>query len=158
MENATPPAISHLRERDIPHTLFVHPGPIKSLEQAARERSQLPEQVVRSILFRLAENEFVMVLMPGPGQVPWKTLRRYLGQSRLSMASTEEALVATGYQPGTINPLGLPRPMRILIDPVVLQQPELSLGSGQRGVAILITPANLLKALDQYEVVDLSGE
>ena len=45
----------------IAYRLFCHPGPIHSLEQAASERGQRPEQIVRSILFRLAEDEFVMV-------------------------------------------------------------------------------------------------
>ena len=61
----------------MPHRTFQHAGPVESLEQAAQERSQRPEQVIRSIVFRLSEDTFLMVLMPGPGQVPWKALRRY---------------------------------------------------------------------------------
>lgn len=151
------PAVQFLRERNIPHTLFTHPGPVESLEQAAQERNQRPEQVVRSIVFRLGEEEFLMVLMPGPGQVPWKALRRYLGQSRLTMANEAELLQATGYRPGTVNPFGLPQPMRILIDQGVINQPEVSLGSGKRGLAILINPQDMLSALDTVEVVDFSS-
>lgn len=150
------PAIRYLQERQAPHRIFRHSGRVESLEQAAEERGQRPEQVVRSIVFRLGEDEFIMVLMPGPGQVPWKALRRYLGQSRLTMANEEELLRATGYRHGTVNPFGLPRPMRVLIDQGVLDQAEVSLGSGQRGVAILIKPHDLLTALDWAEVVDFS--
>jgi Cys-tRNA(Pro)/Cys-tRNA(Cys) deacylase len=110
--------------------------------------------VVRSIVFRLAEDEFVMVLMPGPDQVPWKALRRFLGQSRLTMASEEELLQATGYRPGTVTPFGLPKPMRVLIDQGILSQPEVSLGSGQHGLAILMKPQDILAALDEFEIVD----
>ncbi len=148
------PAIQYLEERQAPFRLFQHAGPIRSLEQAAQERSQQPEQVVRSIVFRLGEGEFAMVLMPGPGQVPWKALRRYLDQSRLTMASEEELLQATGYRPGTVTPFGLPRPMRILVDKGILDQPEVSLGSGQRGLAIIMAPAGILAALDSVEIVD----
>jgi Cys-tRNA(Pro)/Cys-tRNA(Cys) deacylase len=147
------PAIIYLDQRSIPYHVFQHAGQVTSLEQAAAERQQAPEQVVRSIVFRLAENEFLMVLMSGPAQVPWKSLRRYLGQSRLTSASEEELLQTTGCQPGTVSPFGLLVPMRILIDQSILDQPELSLGSGQRGVAILIQPAELLKSLDSYEIV-----
>jgi Cys-tRNA(Pro)/Cys-tRNA(Cys) deacylase len=150
----TTPAVQYLETRGTPFRLFQHAGPVNSLEQAAEERSQRPEQVVRSIVFRLSEGEFVMVLMPGPGQVPWKELRRYLGQSRLTMASEEELLQATGYRPGTVNPLGLPGPMRVLIDQGVIDQPEISLGSGERGLAIMIRPQDLLAALDAVEIVD----
>lgn len=158
MTSTDTPAIQYLRERNVPHSVFRHPGPVHSLEQAAEERSQHPEQVVRSIVFRLSEDEFIMVLMPGPGQVPWKALRRYLGQSRMTMATEEELLQSTGYRPGTVNPFGLPQPMRVLIDQGVLNQPEVSLGSGQHGVAIMIKPGDLRTALDQVEIVNFSEE
>ncbi len=157
MQTENSPAIQYLREREAPHRLFHHSGSIHSLEQAAQERGEQPEQVVRSIVFRLGEDEFVMVLMPGPGQVPWNALRRYLGQSRMTMANEEELLQATGYRPGTVNPFGLPHPMRVLIDQGVLDQPEVSLGSGQRGLAIIMKPADLLAALDTVEIVNFSN-
>jgi len=154
----TLPAIQYLTSRNATFRLFEHTGPIHSLEQAAAERSQQPEQVVRSIVFRLAENEFLMVLMSGPGQIPWKGLRRYLGQSRITMATEEDLLTWTGYVPGTVNPFGLPQPMRLLIDQGVLDQPEVSLGSGKRGLAILMSPTELVQAVDQYEIVNFSDE
>ncbi len=152
------PAIQYLEARGAPFRVFQHSGPIHSLEQAASERGEQPEQVVRSIVFRLGEGEFMMVLMSGPGQVPWKALRRCLGQSRLTMASEQELLQATGYRPGTVTPFGLPRPMRILVDQRVLDQPEVSLGSGQRGLAIIMKPQDILAALDEVETVDFSKE
>lgn len=157
MSEPISPAIQYLQQRGIPHRVFQHAGEVTSLEQAAQERGERPEQVVRSIVFRLAEGDFLMVLMPGPGQVPWKQLRRHLGQSRLTMATEEELLDSTGYRPGAVNPFGLPRPMRVLVDQGVLDQPEVSLGSGIRGLAILLRPDDLVHALDQVEIVHFSG-
>lgn len=151
------PAIQYLQTRAIPFHVFQHSGPIHSLEQAAAERAERPEQVVRSIVFRLAAGDYVMVLMAGDQQVPWKSLRQYIGQSRLTMATEAELLEATGCRPGTVNPFGLPRPMRILIEQTILAQAEVSIGSGQRGLAILITPADLTNALDAYEIVDFEA-
>ena len=155
MEETTP-AVEYLRQRKIPHRLYLHDGPVESLEQAARERGQSPEQVVRSIVFRAGEGDFLMVLVAGPAQVPWKALRRYLNQNRLSMATEEELLTATGCRPGTVSPFGLPRPMRVLVDECILRQSEVSLGSCRRGLAILLTPADLLAALGQFERVDFA--
>lgn len=157
MNTVTTPAIEELHARAVLHRVFHHAGPVESLEQAARERGQSPEQVIRSIVFRVSETVFVMVLMPGPGQVPWKALRSYLNTSRLTMASEEELLATTGCRPGTVSPFGLPAPMRVLVDHCILDLPEISLGSGQRGVAVMITPANLLAALTDYEVVDFAS-
>lgn len=138
---------------NIPHRLFRHAGPVHSLEQAARERSQSPDQVVRSIVFRVGQGEYVMVLVAGARQVSWPALRRYLGQSRLTMASEAEVLVATGYERGAVSPLGLPAPMRVLLDESVLAAPreEISLGSGVRGVAVLMRVEDLRRALGNVE-------
>ena len=127
------PAIEELITRAIPHRVFTHPGKVTSLEQAAQERDEKPEQVVRSILFRITQDEFVMVLTAGPQQIPWKFLRKYLGANRLSLASDEELLSVTGYEPGTVNPFGLPHPVRVLVDRSILDHDEISLGSGVRG-------------------------
>jgi len=54
--------------------------PVHTLEQAAIERGQRPEQVVRSILFRLSSDEFFMVLIAGQRQISWKAIRAYLDQ------------------------------------------------------------------------------
>src|SRR5574337_790017 len=129
MENQPPVSLA-LEQLGIPHRVFRHPGQVASLEQAARERGQRPEQVVRSILFRLGEGEYLMALVAGPAQISWKRLRQHLGQSRLTMASEDEVLAVTGYRVGTVSPFGLPRPLKVLIDPGVLMEEEVSIGSG----------------------------
>lgn len=145
----------HLDQLQIPYTFFRHPGPVHSLEQAAAERGQQPEQVVRSILFRLAADEFLLVLVAGPRQIDWKALRRTLNQSRLTMAKPEEVLAVTGYEIGAVSPFGLPHPIRILVDASVLAQEELSIGSGVRGTTVILKAADLMQALGDVEVVQL---
>jgi Cys-tRNA(Pro) deacylase len=144
-----------LSERGVPFREFRHPGPIHSLEQAAAERGQRPEQVVRSILFRLAENDYLMVLVAGPQQVDWKALRRYLGQSRLTMASAEDVLAVTGYEIGAVSPFGLPRPLRVLLDESVTRETEVSIGSGTRGTTVILQTGELLRALGDVERVNV---
>jgi Cys-tRNA(Pro) deacylase len=146
------PATRTLDLLGISYQLFEHPQPPESLEQAAHERGQAPEQIVRSIVFRLAEGQFALVLMAGPGQVSWRRIRTHLGVSRLSMASESEVREATGYQVGAVSPLGLPHPIRILADMSVFQAEEISIGSGRRGVAIILKPTDLRRALTQIEI------
>lgn len=147
-----PPAAQALTSLGIPYQVFRHNGQVTSLEQAASERGQAAEQVVRSILFRLGEGNFVMVLMPGQQQVSWPALRAYLGQSRLTMASEAEVLEATGYRVGAVSPFGLPGPMRILADESVFTPEEISIGSGERGVAIVMKSADLRESIKTLEV------
>ena len=121
MSTEQPPVSLALEKLGIPHRVFRHETPVTSLEQAARERNQKPEQVVRSILFRIGEDDFMMVLVAGPTQIPWKALRKHLGQSRLTMATEEEVLAVTGYRIGTVSPFGLPRQLKVLIEAGVMR-------------------------------------
>ena len=148
----TPPVAHYLAAHGIPHRVFHHPGPVHSLEQAAQERGQQPNQVVRSILFRLTEGAYAMVLMAGPSQVDWRALRRFVGQSRLTMASEEEVLTVTGYPIGAVAPFGVPQPLRVLVDESVLAQQEISIGSGVRGATVIMQVVDLMRALGAVEV------
>lgn len=147
-----------LAAKGIAHRLFRHPGPVRSLEQAAEERDQRPEQVIRSLLFRLAEDAFVMVLMGGGQQVSWRALRRYLEQPRLTTASKEEVKRVTGYELGAVSPFGLPAPVRILVDESVTRPDEVSIGSGERGATVILSSDDLMRALGDVEVVQVGEE
>ena len=148
------PVSKALTQMNVPHRLFRHPGSVTSLEQAAEERNQHPDQVVRSLLFRLRKGAHIMVLVTGTRQINWKTLRQYVGQSRISMAKPEEVLTVTGYQIGTVSPIGLPQPLRILIDDSVLAQTEISIGSGERNATVILQTSDLLQALEPVETGD----
>ena len=151
----TPPVSIALEKLGIPHQVFRHVNLVTSLEQAARERGQRPEQVVRSILFRIAEDEFVMVLAAGPAQISWKFLRKLLGKSRISMATEDEVLAVTGYRIGTVGPFGIPHQLKILIEAGVLSEEEISIGSGMRNTAVILRSADLRQGLKDAEVVVL---
>ena len=145
-----------LAAQAIPRREFRHPGPVTSLEQAAEERGQRPSQVVRSILFRLAAEEYALVLVAGPQQVDWKALRRHLGQSRLTTATADDVRAVTGYEIGAVSPFGLPRPVRVLLDESVLGEEEVSIGSGERGTTVILRTAELLRAMGDAERVSVT--
>src|SRR5512143_1907602 len=142
-----PPASIALEKLNIPHQIFRHEAPVTSFEQAAADRNQRPEQIVRSILFQIRPGEVVMVLMAGPAQVDWRKLRQLVGRSRIRMATEEEVLDVTGYRIGTVSPFGLKNSVRVLIDSSVLQEEEISTGSGVRNMAIILKSADLRRAL-----------
>jgi Cys-tRNA(Pro)/Cys-tRNA(Cys) deacylase len=145
------PVTDALDSLGVPYRFFRHPGQVASLEQAAQERGQRPEQIVRSILFRLPEEVFVMVLVAGPAQISWPRLREYLGTSRMTMASQDEVRRMTGYPTGAVSPFGLPEPLRILMDRSVLREEEISIGSGVRNTTVILRLDDLLRALGGVE-------
>ena len=150
-----PPASIALEKLNIPHQVFKHETPVTSFEQAASDRNQRPEQIVRSILFQIRPEEFLMVLVAGPAQVDWKKLRQLVKRSRIRMASEEEVLNVTGYRVGTVSPFGLKSSVKILIDESVLKEEEISIGSGVRSVAIIMKSADVRQVLRNSEIVSL---
>ena len=152
-----PPASITLEKLNIPHQVFKHETPVTSFEQAASDRNQRPEQIVRSILFQVRPEEYLMVLVAGPDQIDWRKLRQLVKRSRLRMATEDEVLEITGYRVGTVSPFGLKNTVKILIDASVLKEEEISLGSGVRNTAIIMKSADLRRALGESEIVSLLG-
>jgi prolyl-tRNA editing enzyme YbaK/EbsC (Cys-tRNA(Pro) deacylase) len=98
-----------------------------------------------------------MVLMAGPRQINWKTLRSHVGTNRLTMATKEEVFTVTGYPLGAVAPFGLPQPIRVLVDCSVFAQQVISMGSGVRGTAIILKTPDLIRALGVYETGDFGN-
>ena len=107
-------------------------------------------------MFRVRD-DYVMVLVNGERQVAWPALRKHLGQSRVTMAAEAELLAVTGYAIGAVSPFGLPRPMRILADEKVFAQAEVSIGSGVRGLTVILKSGDLRRALGAVELGAFSG-
>ena len=151
-----PPASIALDKLNIPHRVFRHERHLETFEQAAEDRKQRPGQIVRSILFQIRPEEFVMVLMAGREQVDWRKLRRLVGRSRIRMATEAEVLEVTGFRIGTVSPFGLKDQIRVLIDASVLAEEEISTGSGVRNMAIILKSTDLRRALENAEIVSLT--
>ena len=81
-------------------------GPVRSLAEAAAARGIEPSQLVKSLVVRRADDDFLFVLVPGDRTISWPKLRQLLGVSRLSMPDAAIALEVTGYERGTITPFG----------------------------------------------------
>jgi prolyl-tRNA editing enzyme YbaK/EbsC (Cys-tRNA(Pro) deacylase) len=152
------PVTRYLDERGIPYRFFCHPGVILSLEQAASERGQRPEQIIRSILFRLSRGGFVLVLVTGYKQVAWPALRKHLHTSRISMATEAEVLEVTGYPLGAVSPFGTLQPVRVLMDRGILAEQEISVGSGVRYTTVIMKREDFLRALGEVEMGDFASQ
>ncbi|MDR2985549.1 MAG: YbaK/EbsC family protein [Nocardiopsaceae bacterium] len=137
-----------LRYRVIRH------GPVRSLAEAARARGVVPADVVKTLVVRRADDDFVFVLVPGDRTSSWPKLRARLGVSRLSMPDAAVAKAVTGYERGTITPFGSSRAWPVIAD-IRLGGREITLGAGEHGVAIAAEADAIINALDAV-VADIS--
>jgi len=127
----------------------------RSAEEAAGRLGIAPERLLKTMVVRRAADDLLLVLVPGPLQIDWPKLRAHLGVSRLSMPDAEVAREATGYERGTITPLGAAGDWPVLADASIVGGGTVSVGGGAHGVAILADANELITALDA-EVVDLT--
>jgi Cys-tRNA(Pro) deacylase len=128
------------------HRVVRH-GPVSSLAEAAAARGMRPEQVVKSLVVRRGDDDFLFVLVPGDRTISWPKLRDLLGVSRLSMPDAATALAATGYERGTITPFGSTTAWPVVADER-LRGTEISVGGGAPGVTIVAEGDEVVRVLD----------
>jgi Cys-tRNA(Pro)/Cys-tRNA(Cys) deacylase len=146
-------ALAAVEAAGLPHRVIRH-GPVGSLAEAARARGVAPADVVKTMVVRRGDDDFLFVLVPGDRAISWPKLRALLGVSRLSMPDAEAARQATGYARGTITPFGSARPWPVIADERVRGR-EITLGAGQHGLALAASADEILTALDA-SVADIS--
>ena len=129
-------------------------GPVRSLAEAAVARGVEAVDVVKTIVVRRADDDFLFVLVPGDRTVSWPKLRGLLGVSRLSMPDAATARDVTGYERGTITPFGSSRSWPVIADER-LRGRQVTLGAGDHGVAVAIDADAAIAALDA-EVADVT--
>ncbi|WP_052668922.1 aminoacyl-tRNA deacylase [Nitriliruptor alkaliphilus] len=128
---------------------------VRSAEEAAEATGVAPEQLLKTLVVRRADDDFVLVLVPGPRSIDWPKLRAHLGVSRLSLPDADTARDATGYERGSITPLGTTRVWPVIADAAIAGTGRVSLGSGRRGTALL-TDADALIAAVSADLADVT--
>lgn len=144
-----------LAETGIAHTITRH-GPVGSLEEAAAARGVRPGDIVKTLVVRRADDDYVFILVPGDRQFSWPKLRALLGTSRLSMPDAAGAYAVTGYERGTITPFGSSRPWPVIADASVAGR-VVSMGAGAHGVAVTVQGGDVVRVLDAT-VADIADD
>jgi Cys-tRNA(Pro) deacylase len=143
--NGSARAIAAITAAGIAHTVTRH-GPVRSLDEAAAARGIEPRDIVKTLVVRRAEDDFLFVLVPGDREISWPKLRALLGVSRLSMPDAQAAKDATGYERGTITPFGSSRAWPVIADETIAGR-SISLGGGAHGVALTVEGSDVIRAL-----------
>lgn len=137
-------ATAALDAAGIDYTIVRH-GPVRSLAEAAVARGVAPSQVVKTLVVRRGDADFLFVLVPGGRQISWPKLRALLGVGRLSMPDAETARDVTGYERGTITPFGSVHAWPVIVDERI--GGTISIGAGAHGVSALTAAADVTQVL-----------
>jgi len=147
------PAIAHAQALGLDYTVTEH-GPVSSLAEAAAVRGIMPADIVKTLVVRRADDDYLFVLVPGDREISWPKLRALLGVSRLSMPDAGTAKAATGYERGTITPFGSSTRWPVVVDATIPGR-RVSMGSGRHGVALGVAADDLVRVFEA-QVADIS--
>lgn len=148
------PATRAIAVAAIPHRV-VRTERARSAEEAASLQGIAPGALLRTIVVRRAEDDYLFVLVPAGRRFDWPKLRAHLGVRRMTLPDADEAREVTGYERYTITPFGSVRAWPAIVDAAVLSEPVVSVGGGAFGVNLHLTPTDLVAALDAA-VADVS--
>ena len=153
-ETASTPAIDAANALGVEHRV-VRTGPASSAEESAELQGIPLGALLRTIVVRRGEDDYLFVLVPAGRRFDWPKLRAHLGVSRLSLPDADEAQRVTGYVRYTITPFGSTRAWPVLADAAIIDQRVVAIGGGARGVNLHLAPADLIESL-AAQVVDVS--
>ena len=136
------PALRDLATRSLGYEV-TRTRPAGSIEEAARLRGVPVESVLKTLVVRRADDDHLLVVLPGDRALDWSKLRSVLGVRRVSLPDAEEALAVTGYERGAITPYGLSRPLPVIVDEVIPARGSVSIGGGAHGVSVRLDGAEL---------------
>jgi Cys-tRNA(Pro) deacylase len=148
------PAIVTARAANIPFDVM-RTQRARSAEESARLQGIELQQLLRTIVVRRGENDYVFVLVPGGRRIDWAKLRTHLGVRRLSLPDADEAREATGYERGAITPFGATTPWPVIVDASVDAATTVAIGGGAHGVNLHIRAEDLIAAT-KADAVDVT--
>ena len=148
------PALDAIAATGVAHRV-VRTGQANSAEESADLQGIPLGALLRTIVVRRGDDDYLFVLIPAGRRFDWPKLRAHLGVSRLSLPDADEALRVTGYVRYTITPFGSTRAWPVIADASAMGEPVVAIGGGARGVNLHLAPDDLVGVLDA-EVVDVS--
>lgn len=133
--------------------IFPRPA-ANSLAEAAALMGIAPSDIVKSLVVKRSDGTFLFALVPGGRAISWPKLRAVVGVNKLQMPQAGVALAATGYERGTITPLGSTTAWPVYVDEGILGR-RVAMGAGEHGYSMFVEADGLIAAFEAT-VADIS--
>jgi Cys-tRNA(Pro)/Cys-tRNA(Cys) deacylase len=148
------PALRALAETDLEYRV-VRTERASSAEESAEFQGIPVGALLRTIVVRRGEDDYLFVIVPAGRRFDWPKLREHLGVRRMTLPDADEARAVTGYERYTITPFGSTRGWPAIVDAAAMTNEVVAIGGGGFGVNVHLSPADLVAALGA-EIVDVS--
>lgn len=126
----------------------------RSLQEAAQILGIEPSGIVKSLVVKRSDDTYLFALVPGGRSISWPKLRAVVGVNKLRLPEPELALAATGFERGTIVPIGSTTDWPIYADESIVGQ-RIAMGAGAHGYSLFVDADALIAAYGAI-VADIS--
>lgn len=132
----------------------VDPNDLTALS-VARKIGLPPEQVFKTLLSQTSNGEHLFAVIPGDAELDLKKLAHAAGAKKAELASLKDVEPLTGYIRGGVTVMGARKPFPAFADETIELHDLISISAGQRGLQMLLAPADYLRAANAT-VADLT--
>lgn len=152
MPPAKPPAKTNaarlLDSLAIPYELRpyeVDPNDLTAIS-VARKIGLPPDQVFKTLVTLTNANTHLFAIIPGDSELDLKKLAQASASKKIELAPLKEVEPLTGYIRGGVTVLAARKPFPAYADETIEIHDIISISAGQRGLQLLLTPADYLRA------------
>ncbi|AOX47307.1 hypothetical protein BJP65_08925 [Microbacterium sp. BH-3-3-3] len=143
------------RERGLSVVIRERPA-ASSLDEAAALLGIPAASIVKTLVVKRSDDTYLFALIPGDRAISWPKLRAIVGVNKLRLPEPELALAATGYERGTIVPVGSTTDWPIYADERIIGE-RIAMGAGAHGYSLFVDADDLLSSYGAV-VADISTE
>jgi Cys-tRNA(Pro)/Cys-tRNA(Cys) deacylase len=112
----------------------------------ARKIGLPPEQVFKTLLTHSSTGDHLFAVIPGDTELDLKKLAHAASVKKVELASLKEVEPLTGYIRGGVTVFGAKKPFPAFADETIELFDIISVSAGQRGLQLLLSPADYLRA------------
>ena len=117
----------------------------KSLAEAAQILGIEPSGIVKTLVVKRSDDTYLFALIPGDRAISWPKLRAVVGVNKLQLPDPERAFAATGYERGTIVPVGSTNDWPVYADTDIVGR-RVAMGAGAHGYSLFVDADDLIAA------------
>ena len=114
----------------------------------ARKIGLPAEQVFKTLLAQANTGEHLFAVIPGDSELDLKKLAQAAGAKKAELVSLKEVEPLTGYIRGGVTVMAARKPFSAYADETIELHDVISISAGQRGLQILLAPADYLRATE----------
>jgi Cys-tRNA(Pro)/Cys-tRNA(Cys) deacylase len=115
--------------------------------QAAEALGEPPQRVLKTLMVRL-DGKPACAILPSDAQLSMKKFATALGGKSAEMMKPADAERLTGFKVGGISPFGQMRQVPIAIEATALEQAQVFINGGQRGLQVKLDPREAARVLE----------